>query len=140
MKKAQISVEYLVVVGFVTLAVITILGVGMVYSQSIKDQIKVSQMENFANKVISTSEEVFYPGSPSKATITAYLPEGIKSIVVSEENMKYSLVISLETSSGTIVRAFPSNVPISISNVDTNPGVKNFEINATEADAVIGQV
>ena len=130
--KGQISVEYLVIVGFITFIVIGILGIGLVYSESIKDRIKISQMSNYANKVISTSESVFYSGEPSKSTISVYLPEGIKEIEIIENN----LIISIQTSSGITKTSFSSNVPIS-GTLSTSFGIKKIQIVAEEDMAVI---
>ena len=131
--KGQISVEYLVIVGFITFIVIGILGIGLVYSESIKDRIKISQMSNYANKVISTSESVFYSGEPSKSTISVYLPEGIKGIEIIENN----LIMSIQTSSGITKTSFSSNVPIS-GTLSPSFGIKKIQIVAEEDMVVIG--
>jgi len=136
-KKAQISFEYLIIMGFLTFVIIGILSVAFFYSNGIKDRIKVSQMNNFANKIISTSESVFYAGYPSKATINCYLPEGVKEVYIPPTND--TLIISIELSSGLTRTAFSSNVPISGS-LTTNHGLKKIEIKAEEDKVVISQV
>ncbi len=130
-KRGQVSVEYLIVVGFIVFLVIGILGVALVYIATIRDQIKISQVENYAQKIIAASESVFYAGSPSKTTITAYLPIGVTSITINDaENI---MIISLETDAGVTTRAFPSNVPIKIKEnkvLSTSEGVKRITISA----------
>ena len=136
-KRGQTSIEYLLMVGFITFIIIGILGIAFFYSSSIKDRIKIIQMNNFANKIISTSESVFYAGEPSKATITAHLPDGVESISINEaEDL---LIISLQTSSGTTTNAFSSNVPISGS-LTSSSGLKKIEIRAEANNIVISQV
>jgi len=128
-KRGQISVEYLIVVGFVVFLVISILGIATFYASGIRDEIKISQLSNFANKLTSNSESVFYAGEPSKVTINAFLPGGIKSISIIEN----SLVFEIETSSGLNKISFSSNVPLdSSSTLSINEGLKRIEILAGE--------
>ena len=136
-KRGQTSFEYLIIVSFITFIVIGILSIALVYSSSINSQIRITQMNNFANKIISTSESVFYAGEPSKTTILVYIPEGLESIDINEdENL---LIISLQSPSGTITSAFSSNVDISGSLV-SSPGVKKIEVKAESDKIVISQI
>lgn len=136
-RRAQTSIEYLLLVGFITFIIIGILGIAFIYSASIKDRIKIIQMNNFANKIISASESVFYAGDPSKTTISTYLPEGVESINInSAEDL---LIISLQSSSGTSTTAFSSNVPISGS-LTISSGLKRIEIKAESGQATINQI
>ena len=134
-KRGQVSVEYLIIVGFVTFLIIGILGIALVYSTSIEDRIKNIQMNNFANKVISTSESVFYAGEPSKLTLEVYLPEDIKNVTIQENN----LFIVVGTSTGTNILSFGSNVPIS-GDLSYSTGLKKIELVASSGEVVISQV
>ena len=132
MKKSQVSIEYLIIVGFVTFVLLSILAVAFLYSGTIKDQIKITQLTNFANKVTSSAEAVFYSGKPSKTTITTYLPEGILSASIVEN----SLLFSIQTSSGVNIISFSSNVPIS-GTLSSTPGIKKIQITAQDDKAEI---
>ncbi len=134
-KKAQVSIEYLIIVGFVVAVLIGILAIAFFYSGTIKDRIKMTQINNFANKIISTSESVFYAGEPSRATISAYLPENVKEIEIIEN----SLVLTFQASSGLNKVSFLSQVPISGA-IDSNPGLKKIRAVAEETQVVISQV
>lgn len=134
-RRGQISIEYLIIVGFVTFLVIGIMGVAFFYASSTRDRIRTNQLITFADKVISSAESVYYSGEPSKVTIVAYLPKGVTSIGI-EEN---SLVVSIVTSSGISTMSFSSNVPISGS-ISVNEGVKNVEVVAEENGAVFREV
>ena len=136
-RRAQVSIEYLLMVGFITFIILGILGIAFFYSASIKDRIKIIQMNNFANKIISTSESIFYAGEPSKTTISAYLPEGVESIQInSAEDL---IIISLQSNSGTSTTAFSSNVDISGS-LAISSGLKRIEIKAENGESTINQV
>ena len=126
-KKGQISVEYLVVVGFVTFLVIGVLGVAVYYSAQLRDSIKFYQLENYAEKIVSGAESVFYSGEPSRVTITAYLPAGVQSVEIIEDQ----IVVSISTANGVAKSAYKSNVPIS-GDLSENEGVKRNQIIALD--------
>lgn len=134
-KNGQVSTEYLIIVGFVTFVVIAVIGIAFFYSGATKDRIKMTQVNNFANKIISTSESVFYAGEPSKSTISAYLPENVKDIEIDN----YNLIIEFQTYSGLNVIGFPSKVNLSEgpNPLTTVPGIKKIEIRAEQNYVVI---
>ena len=137
-KKAQSSMEFLILMGFLTFIIIAILGIGYYYSGTINDRIKSSQIESFANKVTSTSETVFYAGEPSRATISAHLPDGVEEIEV----INNAIVITYYLTSGQNKRSFSSNVPIAenaTSQISSISGIKSMTILANSTHAVISQ-
>jgi len=130
--RGQISTEYLIVIGFVTFLVLGILGVAFFYTSITNDQIKVSQVSNLANKIISSAESVFYAGEPSKLTLTGYLPVGVNYFDI----MSNEIVVSISTSSGVTVMSFSSNVPLSGS-VSSYEGVKRIGVLAQDDEVSI---
>lgn len=136
-KRAQSSMEFLILMGFLTFIIIGILGVGYFYSGTISDRIKSSQVENFANKIISTSETVFYAGYPSKATISAHLPKNVNEIEITND----TIIITYYSTSGQNKISFSSNVPIleGSSALSSTSGIKNIVIAANSTHAVISQ-
>jgi hypothetical protein len=131
-KKSQAGIEYLIVIGFVTFVVITILMMSYFYSGSIKDSMISSQIEDFAKKVISSSESVFYSGEPSRTTITCYLPDGVQDINVTGNN----IVFTFYTSSGINKIAFSSNVPL-VGSISSSPGLKRLKLEANQDEVNI---
>ena len=134
-KKGQVSIEYMLIFGFVIFIVLIILGVAFLYSTSVKDRIRISQAEGYANKIISSSESVFYSGEPSKATVAVYLPESVENVEVLQNNV----FIELRTSSGLNKIAFQSRVPIS-GTLSSNSGVKKVEITANGTSVTILEI
>lgn len=137
-KKAQASMEFLILMSFLTFVIISIIGIGFYYSSTINDRIKSSQVANFGNKVISASEVVFYAGEPSKSTISAYLPEGVSDLEIIEN----SLIITYTLSSGINKRAYPSNVPMvenSSAQISQYSGIKNIVIVANSSHAIVSR-
>ena len=123
-ERGQISLEYLIVVAFVVFAVIVILGVSLFYTSSAQDQIKISQLSAFANKITSSAESVYYAGEPSKVTITAYLPSGVQNVQIAAD----SLIFTIVTSGGTNVIAFESDVTLNSGTLSFNEGLKRLVI------------
>src|SRR3989344_4511936 len=95
-KKAQTAVEYMIIISFVTFAVIATLSLSFFYVGLIRDRIILNQVENFAIQLINSAESVFFAGEPSKTTVSFYLPEGVKAI----EILSNQVVITTQTSSG----------------------------------------
>ena len=142
LKRGQISIEYLMITGFVIFLVISILGIALLYTASVKDELKFNQLERFAIKVISNAERVFFEGEPSQVTINAFLPSGVQSIYVYESNGEYTLVFNLSSGSGESVIGFSSDVPIMLIglNISTSEGLKRLEIKAIVTEVTIEQV
>jgi len=134
MKRGQISVEYLVVVGFIVFIVLSFLGVAVYYTSGIRDEIRASQVETYANKIIANAESVFFAGEPSKVTINAYLPDGVTDIEIDDVDNR--IIITTETDSGTNVRAYASNVPIQ-GTLTPGEGLRPIEIRAEAGDVQI---
>ena len=122
-RNGQISTEYLIVVGFITFFVITILGVAFFYASQVQDSMRADQLEQFAKKVISSAEAVHYAGEPSKSTISAYMPSGVTGVVVLDNE----IVFNLSLSSGLNIVSYESKVPIE-GNISSTEGVKTVEI------------
>lgn len=134
-KRGQISTEYLIIVGFVTFVVIAILGIALTYTAQIKDTIKMTHIENFANKLISSSESIFFAGEPSRIEITGYIPEGVTDIqIIGKE-----VVFNVSTSSGDNVRAFTSKVDLE-GTISPSSGVKKLQLTAKEDKVVISSL
>lgn len=130
--KAQIGTEYLIIVAFVTFIVITTLGLALIYTAEIKDVIKMNQIENFANKLISSSESIFFSGEPSKLTITGYIPGGVNSIIINNKE----IILNMTTSSGENIRVFTSRVTLE-GTINPRSGVKKLQLVAQEDRVII---
>ena len=133
-KEGQISTEYLVIVSFITLLIIGILSISLLYSSQINDRIRINQLQNFANKIISSSERIYYSGEPSKSTVSAFLPAGVTNLDIIEDQLVFSIV----TSSGVTRIAFTSNVPIQ-GTLSNSEGVKVITITAQSDKVVLSE-
>jgi len=130
--------ELLILMGFLTFVIIGILGIGYFYSNTISDRIKANQINNFAKKITSTAETVFYAGEPSKATVSVYLPENTQSIQIIDN----TVYIEYALTTGTNKVTYPSNVPIaqdSTAQITPTSGIKNIMIIANQTHSIISQ-
>ena len=135
-KTAQSSMEFLILMGFLTFVIIGILGIGYFYSGTINDRIKSTQISNFVNKVTSTSEIVFYSGEPSKATISVHLPEGISDVEIIND----TIIVTYHLTSGQNKVSFSSDVPIieiPTKEISIGSGLKILTITANQTHALI---
>jgi hypothetical protein len=131
-KNAQIGMEYLMIVGFLTFVIIATLGIAMYHNNTIRDMIISRQVESMSTKIVSAAESVFYAGEPSKVTIVSYIPETISEINIIDN----TIFVTFQSSSGTNKVAFPSNVPIT-GTLSTIHGLRNIEIEATSVSVTI---
>ncbi|MBU0894694.1 MAG: hypothetical protein KKF48_00325 [Nanoarchaeota archaeon] len=126
-KKAQVGIEYMIVISFVTFAVMSVLVIAMFYSDKIKDRIKLNQVESFFTQLLNSAESVFFSGEPSKTSISLFLPAGIGEITIYDE---YILVVT-STSSGDNREIFRSDVPIQ-GTISITEGTKKLVLTAYE--------
>ena len=131
-RRGQIGTEYLVIIGFVIFVIISVLGLSLIYASDIKDVIRINEVEQFSEKIVTSAEKVFFAGEPSKIEITAYLPEGVTDITISGKE----LVVTVETSTGTNVMLFPSKVNLD-GEIPVTSGVKIIKLEAGYNDVLI---
>jgi len=76
-KRGQVSVEFALLIGFVTFLLIAIIGIAYNYSGMAGTQIRVNSMDKVGKKLGDTIDSICYLGQPSKATIQLTVPEGV---------------------------------------------------------------
>lgn len=134
-RNGQISIEYLIILGFVTFLVMSVLALSVVYMDSVRDTIKFRQVETYATKIVSAAESVYYAGQPSKVSVQAYVPASVSAIEVLREG----LLISVAASSGEAKMLFSSRVPLNASSgtLPVSEGLKSIELTATSDSVVV---
>ena len=125
--KAQVGMEYLLMIGFIIFVVMGILGVALIYTEGIKRDLGIDQIGNLASKITSTAETVFYSGEPSKATISGYLPEAVTNITIADNRIYFTI----STTTGPTIISYKSEVPIT-GTIDTSEGYKKIIIKAED--------
>ncbi len=124
-KKGQTGTEYLIIVAFVTFAIMVTVAIAYTVSYQTQSEIKNDQLEAFATKLVKSAESTFFLGEPSKSTIVLSLPEGVTNITI-ERNY---VLFKMQLQSGENVRIFDSQVPLN-GTLNTNPGNKKILLEA----------
>lgn len=145
-KRGQISIEYLMIIGFITFVVLAVLGLAFLYTTQINDSLKVNQVESFANQLISSAESIYFAGAPSLTTINLHLPDGVSEVSVHDDTLGSGsfLVIKVMTASGENVMGFKSRVKLQFVNPnpvlipgETSSGIKRLRLEATSDQVII---
>ena len=123
---AQISMEYLLVMGFAILITIPIIISFFANATNTSEQVAGSQARQTARKIIDASESVYYLGKPSSTTIRVYIPERTDSIMISGREM----TLRMRTISGYSDIVVPSSVNLTGS-IQPGSGIKYVKVEAT---------
>lgn len=76
-KEAQISVEYMVIIGFATIITIPLIIIYYTFTQQSNEEITSSQISQIVKKIVDAAESVYYIGEPSQTTLRVNIPDGI---------------------------------------------------------------
>ena len=107
-KKAQISIEYMSIVGITTIIVIFLLWVSIYYSNEVEDTIKLNQLDSIGKDIVDNAESVYYFGQPSKVTLNVLIPDGVTQINLTSDE----LLFKVRTKSGITDMFYPSSVAL----------------------------
>lgn len=125
--KSQVSVEYMLIMGFAALMTIPLLLVYYTYYYDSSDSVATSQALQIARKIVDSSESVYYLGKPSQTTLKFNFPERIDSINLS--NME--VVFKIKTKSGVTDVVQVSSVNITGS-LPLSPGIHIVTVKAED--------
>ena len=108
-KNSQVSVEYVIIVGFILFITIPLILIFYEHTSSTNDQVITSQVDMIAKKVVDSAESVYYLGEPSKTRIKVYMPTNVEDVIIDN----YEIVFKVKTRSGITDISQPSSVNIS---------------------------
>ena len=94
--KSQVSVEYMLIMGFATLMTIPLLIIYYTYTADSSDSVATGQALQIARKIVDSSESVYYLGKPSQTTLKLNFPGSIHSTNLSSREV----VFKIKTRSG----------------------------------------
>jgi len=125
--KSQVSMEYMLIMGFAALMTLPLLLIYYSYSADSGDSVAVSQAIQIARKIADSSESVYYLGKPSQTTLKLSFPDRIQSTNLSNREV----VFRMKTSSGTsdIVQVSAVNLSGSL---PTSQGIHVITIKADD--------
>lgn len=124
-KRGQIAIEYLMIVGFATFVVISLLGISEYYKGRLADHTVTTQVDRLARELADTAEQVYYLGEPSKTTIKVYVPENIESITITGKEIWFKV----RTRGGITDITYSTAVNV-IGSLSTSPGLRDITVEA----------
>jgi len=125
--KSQVSVEYMLVMGFATLMTLPLLLIYYTYSSDSSESVATSQALQVARRIVDASESVYYLGSPSQTTLKLTFPDRIYSTNLSSKE----LVFKIKTRNGITDIVQVSAVNMS-GNLPTSQGIHVITITAQD--------
>jgi len=93
LKKSQVSVEYMFIMGFAALMTIPLLLIYYTYSTDSTDSVATSQAMQIARRIVDASESVYYLGRPSQTTLKLNFPDRIHSTNLSSREVVLKMKI-----------------------------------------------
>ncbi|MBL7055210.1 hypothetical protein ISS05_05635 [Candidatus Woesearchaeota archaeon] len=97
MSKAQISVEYLMILGFSSVIIIPLILIYYDYTATSNDEIISRQINQIAQKVVDAAESVYYLGEPSQTNLKVHIPNQIAEATIEQER---TIVFKMKTKAG----------------------------------------
>ncbi|MFH1063864.1 MAG: hypothetical protein V1729_02170 [Candidatus Woesearchaeota archaeon] len=88
-KTAQVSMEYLVIVGFIAVMVIPMILIFYSYADRTEDEIISNQLQKIGLKVSDSAEAMYYLGEPSRTRIRSYFPKNINNITIGSNEITF---------------------------------------------------
>ena len=125
--RCQVSVEYLLIMGFAAIMALPLLLIYYSYSSDSGDSVALSQAMQISRKIVDSSESVYYLGKPSQTTLKLSFPDRIYSTNLSSREVLFRM----KTISGLSDVVQVSAVNIS-GTLPTTPGIHVLTITADD--------
>ncbi|HLC62278.1 MAG TPA: hypothetical protein VJI52_04645 [Candidatus Nanoarchaeia archaeon] len=126
--KSQVSVEYMLVMGFAALITVPLLMIYYTYSADTADSVAVSQSMQIARKIVDASESVYYLGKPSQTTLKFNFPDRIQSTSLSNREVVFRIKVQnglsdiVQVSAVNMSGALPTSQGIHIITIKADDG------------------
>lgn len=92
--KAQVAMEYLVIIGFVAIITMPLVLLFQEHSQSTNDGISTSEVKQIAKRIADAAETVYYLGKPSKTVLKTHFPANVNSVNISNNEIVFNIYTS----------------------------------------------
>lgn len=110
-RKAQISLEYIIVLSFLILVVSAGIALSYLYLGRTKTQIAINTINEIGNKIVSEAELIYFLGEPARTTISVYFPKNINAVIFKPSEKE--IIFNVTTTKGMKVQlVYSSKVPI----------------------------
>lgn len=116
--RAQVAMEYLIIVGFVVIITLPLVIIFQTHSKETTAEITSAQIYQISKRISDGAETVYYLGEPSKLTIKTYFPSSIESVSIGSNEIVFN--VRADGREDEIVIYTPINVS---GNLSTHEGV-----------------
>mgnify|MGYP001614875340 CR=1 FL=1 len=89
--KSQVSLEYLLIMGFVVIMTVPLIVLYYSYTLNSRDEIITSQVNQIATEIVDAAESVYFLGEPSQTTIKVYMPNQIVSASLDNKEIQFNV-------------------------------------------------
>lgn len=89
-KRGQVSVEFVITVGFAMLFIIPLTILLYQYTSQTHEDVSLNQAGLIARTVTDAANEVYYLGHPSTLTVKVFMPEYIEKVNLSGRNIIFT--------------------------------------------------
>jgi uncharacterized protein (UPF0333 family) len=124
---AQVSIEYMLIIGFATIMTIPILIIYYSYTSDSSEAIAASQALQIARNVVDSSDSVYYLGKPSQTTLKLNFPNNIDSINLSNREVVFNM--KTRNGIGEVIQLSSVNLSGSL---PTSPGIHTVTLKAQD--------
>ena len=125
--KSQVSVEYMLVMGFAALMTTPLLLIYYTYSSDSAESVATSQALQIARNIADATDSVYYLGKPSQTTLKLYFPDTIYSTNLSNREV----VLKVKTKNGITDIVQVSSINMS-GNLPTSQGIHVITVTAQD--------
>ena len=131
-KEAQVSIEYMMIIGFVTVITIPLVIIYHNFTQDSNYEISSTQINHVAKKIVDAAESVYYLGEPSQTTLKVNIPDNVVAVDLEKGSLEtsyYEVIFNISTKSG--IAEIVQNSPVNITgSLPVNKGTYTITIKA----------
>ena len=107
-RNSQMSVEYMIIIGFVTVITIPLLIIYYTFTQDSKEDISSAQIDQIAKTISDSAESVYYFGEPSQTNLKINIPDNV--VLSNLSNNEIVFRIKTRTGEADIVQSTLVNI------------------------------
>jgi len=100
MKKTQVAMEYLVIVGLVLVILIPIIALYVRYTGETDYAVTSAKVDHIAGEISKAANSVYFYGADSQTSVDVDFPSGVTSLEFLTEGDNHEIVFTINTPSG----------------------------------------
>lgn len=90
--KAQIGIEYLVVVGIIFLIVVPLTLIYLKYSSESSYSVATSKIDSISNEIVNAANQVNVYGQDTQTKLTVDFPEGVQNVKTQGKEITFTIL------------------------------------------------